>query len=309
MLSSLSHKSFSHYITAIFTNSEFSCIVIKFCRAYHLSTYYPYWHVSSLVLLIFHQVWGLYKGIASPFLGISAMNSLRFGVYGNVLYYLERERTSRPAMKNVAVAGAVSGVAKLSLVVPIELVRIRMQLQGVGQKSQSMIPSRYSSGSTSRGRVYKSSFDCAVQLWRSGKLKAFYQGGVATAYRDVVGGAMYLLVWEKCSRVLAKGSDTHNLSVFQRLLAGGLTGVIGWTTVYPFDVVKTRMQLDGVSRKRVYSSTADCIKKSLKNEGYKFIFKGIAPTLLRAFPANAAFFTTYSFVMTYFHQQRQFVGN
>jgi solute carrier family 25 carnitine/acylcarnitine transporter 20/29 len=49
-----------------------------------------------------------------------------------------------------------------------------------------------------------------------------------------------------------------------------------------------------------YSSVFDCAQKSYKNEGLKVFTRGLLPTILRAYPANAATFTTVSLVNNYF---------
>lgn len=44
------------------------------------------------------------------------------------------------------------------------------------------------------------------------------------------------------------------------LFAGGLTGTISWALTYPLDVIKTRLQADGVK----YSGVVDCLRKSIR---------------------------------------------
>lgn len=43
-----------------------------------------------------------------------------------------------------------------------------------------------------------------------------------------------------------------------------------------------------------YSSYKDCISKSYREEGPKVFLRGFTPTILRAFPSNAATFATVS---------------
>lgn len=42
-----------------------------------------------------------------------------------------------------------------------------------------------------------------------------------------------------------------------------------------------------------YNGVADVLRELLRNEGPRALYKGIAPVMLRAFPANAACFLGY----------------
>lgn len=59
------------------------------------------------------------------------------------------------------------------------------------------------------------------------------------------------------------------------------------------DVVKTRIQ----SEPERYKGFSDCIKHSYREEGWRIFFKGLTPTILRAFPSNAATFAAYTWAM------------
>lgn len=68
------------------------------------------------------------------------------------------------------------------------------------------------------------------------------------------------------------------------LFAGGITGVITWSIVFPLDVIKTRMQSD------TYKTLKDALI-------FKGIYNGIVPCLIRALFTNAISFYTYESVM------------
>ena len=52
----------------------------------------------------------------------------------------------------------------------------------------------------------------------------------------------------------------------------------------------------------LYKSGMDCFHQGLKYEGWQFCWRGLGPTLIRAFPANAALFFTYQFVSDYLYR-------
>jgi len=77
------------------------------------------------------------------------------------------------------------------------------------------------------------------------------------------------------------------------MFSGGMGGVFCWLSVYPVDMVKSRMQTDF---NKQYSGTLDCTRKIVAKEGVRGLYKGFGVALIRAFPANAACFLAYEFM-------------
>lgn len=96
---------------------------------------------------------------------------------------------------------------------------------------------------------------------------------------------------------------TENPSAFYTLMAGGLAGTFSWLISFPVDVVKSRLQVDGIDGKPKYNGAMDCMKKSIQTEGWKFFTRGLNSTLMRAFPMNAVCFLVVSYVMKYFENK------
>lgn len=88
-------------------------------------------------------------------------------------------------------------------------------------------------------------------------------------------------------------------NAFHTLMAGGLAGTFSWLISFPIDVVKSRLQADGMSGKPKYLNVRDCIRQSYHEEGIKFLSRGLFSTLLRAFPTNAACFLVVSWVLKF----------
>lgn len=70
--------------------------------------------------------------------------------------------------------------------------------------------------------------------------------------------------------------------------SGGLAGMLGWTVAMPFDVPKTNVQ----SRydTKVLGSYIPELARIARERGIAGLYSGLGPTLIRAFPANAALF-------------------
>lgn len=98
--------------------------------------------------------------------------------------------------------------------------------------------------------------------------------------------------------------QTNNPSAFYTLMAGGLAGTLSWLISFPIDVVKSRLQVDGIDGQSKYNGAIDCIKKSYQAEGAAFLTRGLNSTLIRAFPMNAVCFLVVSYVMKFLQNQQ-----
>ena len=67
-------------------------------------------------------------------------------------------------------------------------------------------------------------------------------------------------------------------------------------TTYVFDVIKTRIQIQSPGNE-IYTGTLDCGRKIVAREGVAGLFRGFAPTVIRAFPASAAGFAVYEMAL------------
>ncbi|RKP33977.1 mitochondrial carrier domain-containing protein, partial [Dimargaris cristalligena] len=83
---------------------------------------------------------------------------------------------------------------------------------------------------------------------------------------------------------------------------GGLAGAISKTIVFPLDVVRKRLQVQGPSRAYfgrdpvpVYESSVwRTLKQIARQEGVGGLYRGIVPGLLKSAPASAATFFIYT---------------
>ena len=87
----------------------------------------------SIFAVLFCQVFGLFKGMAPPLAAVALQNAIVFGVYGNVLNLLATKPDQKPSLSHISVAAAASGVAQLWVVCPMELVKIKLQMQTGGK--------------------------------------------------------------------------------------------------------------------------------------------------------------------------------
>jgi hypothetical protein len=139
---------------------------------------------------------------------------------------------------------------------------------------------------------------CGPQVVKTEGLRGVFRGLGTTICREVPGFGIYFFAYEFMTRSAGDlGEPRSPVSTFHMLLAGGFSGTLSWVLTYPIDVVKSRLQVDGMGGVYRYSGFMDCLKKSIQTEGYGVMTRGLTSTILRAFPTNAATFTVVTWVI------------
>ena len=119
--------------------------------------------------------------------------------------------------------------------------------------------------------------------------KGLFRGMSSTFAREIPGNFAFFGGYELTRSLLTpEGGSVDDLSTGKLLFAGGMGGAGFWAASYPFDVVKTRIQVEGSSL-----SFRAMMFKIVKQEGPQALVRGISPTIIRAFPSNAALFASY----------------
>ncbi|KAI8891255.1 mitochondrial carrier [Backusella circina FSU 941] len=232
----------------------------------------------------------MFKGVLSPVIGLAGLNALLFVSYGSIIRYFEYHdhnvtKPFQPTLSEVYLAGFGAGVACFFFSTPTDLIKIKAQMS----------------------KTSKTTMEIAKEVLANNGIRGFYQGGWITMIRDAPSYGIYFWVYEGTKRLLEAKSDDD---AWKLLLAGGLAGTISWASIYPIDVVKSRLQMQHVptakspgetsslvSLNRPYVSIKDCVVRSYKTEGLGVFFRGLGPTLLRGFPVNAVTFYAYEVVM------------
>lgn len=220
----------------------------------------------------------LYKGMASPLLGIAGVNSLLFASYG----ISKRIISPYPlSLKEIAVAGAMAGAANAILASPVEMFKVRMQGQ-------------YGAKTDKRLRVV------ARDMWREwGFRKGVMRGYWVTVAREIPAYAGFYTAFEFSKRKFGEtyGSD---LPVWALLASGSTGGIAYWLSCYPLDVIKSRVQLRATPPTGTpVQYIAREVKTIVAESGFAGLFRGLSPSLLRSIPAAASTFAAFELTREY----------
>lgn len=73
--------------------------------------------------------------------------------------------------------------------------------------------------------------------------------------------------------------------------SGGMGGIFLWLAIYPFDLFKTKVQVQMRDE-----SILQLMRSTYNGQGIKGFYRGLTPTLIRTFPAAGSLFVIYEVV-------------
>ncbi|KAH9933147.1 mitochondrial carrier [Epithele typhae] len=221
----------------------------------------------------------LYKGMASPLVGIAGVNSLLFAAYG------VSKRIISPfpqlSLAEIAAAGAMAGAVNSVLASPVEMFKVRMQGQ-------------YGSPGDKRLRAVVS------EMWKDwGFRRGVMRGFWVTVAREIPAYAGFYTAFEFSKRSFAKNYDSQ-IPVWALLASGSTGGIAYWLSCYPLDVIKSRVQLRATPPEGTpVQYIAREVRAVVAEAGVSGLFRGLTPSLLRSIPAAGATFATFELTREY----------
>lgn len=187
-------------------------------------------------------------------------------------------RFSDAGLSSEIIAGCMAGAAQTLIICPVELIKTKLQIQGRGQRLKN------SSG-------YRGPLSFIVKITKQEGVVGLFRGMTATLLRDIPAFGLYFGIYYCLMKHLTPvGGSFEDVSSLKVMLAGGLTGMASWVYSYPTDVIKSKIQAEGFVPIGRYKGYADCIRESVREEGYRVFVRGMTVCVLRAFPVNAATF-------------------
>lgn len=243
---------------------------------------------------------GLYRGLAPQLLGVAPEKMIKLQVNDLLRKALSSndQESGKPVIKLPleVMAGAFSGACQLLVTNPMELAKIRMQMEG---ETSRILAER--GWATSKPRGF---FDVARGLGFPG----IYRGASSCLLRDVFFGALYFPTYAWCKEQLASRNEIPGYATpFDLLAAGTFAGIPAAFITNPLDVIKTRLQTLPRPEEGVYLGIRDCAKSIYLNEGIGGFFLGAGARVLRIAPQFGITLLTYEYLTEAVGSQRRSV--
>ncbi|CAN1340897.1 Mitochondrial uncoupling protein 4 [Linum perenne] len=168
---------------------------------------------------------------------------------------------------------------------PLDLIKVRMQLQGEASAPPSIHLPPPSVGPVSVG----------MNILRTEGVPALFSGVSATVLRQTLYSTTRMGLYDVL-KTKWTNPDTGNMPLLRKITAGLIAGGIGAAVGNPADVAMVRMQADGrlpLAQRRNYSSVVDAIGRMSKQEGVGSLWRGSSLTVNRAMIVTASQLASY----------------
>ncbi|KAL1311138.1 hypothetical protein AAFC00_001340 [Neodothiora populina] len=210
---------------------------------------------------------GLYSGVLPQLVGVAPEKAIKLTVNDLVRGKFSNPKTGAIWWPYEVLAGASAGACQVIFTNPLEIVKIRLQVQGEVAKSQKQVEKR-----------------SAMWIVRNLGLVGLYKGASACLLRDVPFSAIYFPTYNHLKRDYFGEGPNKKLGVLQLLTAGAIAGMPAAYLTTPCDVIKTRLQVEARKGDTQYTSLRHCAKTVWREEGFRAFFKGGPARILRSSP-------------------------
>ncbi|KAI0073157.1 mitochondrial carrier [Panus rudis PR-1116 ss-1] len=270
-------------------------------------------------------VLGLFQGHSATLLRIFPYAAIKFMAYDQIEHILMPTPEKQTNVRRF-VAGALSGVTSVLFTYPLELIRVRMAFDtrnGSGPRPtflhaaykiyhEAPVPVSPSSTSTvsSKSTLASSSTSSTVSPTTSTTSKAlftrfpilkFYRGFSVSLAGMIPYAGTSFLAWGYLRsyfippRPTSSSSSTSSLepqraTPLQDLTFGALSGLLAQTASYPFEVVRRRMQVGGLTHPDRWLRWGETVRMIWTTRGFKGFYVGLSIGYLKVVPMTAVSF-------------------
>jgi len=229
----------------------------------------------------------LYRGINAPILMEAPKRATKFAAndeWGKVwrnVFGVQKMNQSLSIL-----TGASAGATEAFVVVPFELVKIRLQDKAQASKYNGMI-------------------DAVTKIVRQEGPLTLYQGLESTMWRHVLWNAGYFGCIFQVKALLPASKDKKG-QVLNDLMSGAVGGTVGTILNTPMDVVKSRIQNSPKIKGQLpkYNWAWGAIGTVAKEEGFGALYKGFLPKVLRLGPGGGILLVVFTGMMDFFRTLR-----
>ncbi|KAG5834948.1 calcium-binding mitochondrial carrier protein SCaMC-2-B isoform X2 [Anguilla anguilla] len=158
------------------------------------------------------------------------------------------------------VAGGGAGAVSRTCTAPLDRLKVLMQVHASRSNSMSMAGG-------------------FANMIKEGGMRSLWRGNGMNVIKIAPESAIKFMAYEQIKWLI--GSDQEALGILERLVAGSLAGAIAQSSIYPMEVLKTRLAL---RRTGQYGGIVDCARHILRKEGMAAFYKGYVPNMLGIIP-------------------------
>lgn len=208
----------------------------------------------------------------------------------------EAQRRLKPAAAQATVAihfgcGAAAGVAASAASLPLDVIRTRLVAQG-------------------EPRYYRGIGAAAAHMLRHEGAAVFFAGLTPTLLQTAPFTSLQFGAFAVCERLACQWTRLEQRPATRAFFCGVVAGLAAKTVVYPLDVAKKRLQVQGPDQEQRgggravprFRGLVHCLAHTLRQEGVRGVYKGLAPASIKAMVTSGLHFAFYDLTVRVMRQ-------
>ncbi|KAL8105318.1 mitochondrial thiamine diphosphate carrier 2-like [Apium graveolens] len=188
-----------------------------------------------------------------------------------------------------ATAGAASGAVSRTVTSPLDVIKIRFQVQLEPTSSWALLRKQLHGSSKYTGML-----QATKDIYREEGLPGFWRGNVPALLMVMPYTAIQFTVLHKLKSLAAGSSKSEyfiHLSPYLSYISGAAAGCAATVGSYPFDLVRTLLASQG--EPKVHPNMRSAFVDIFKSRGFRGLYAGLSPTLVEIIPYAGLQFGTY----------------
>ncbi|XP_056263221.1 mitochondrial thiamine pyrophosphate carrier isoform X2 [Pseudoliparis swirei] len=179
--------------------------------------------------------------------------------------------------EEAALSGSAAGMVTRVLISPLDVLKIRFQLQ------IERVSSRRPEGK------YQGLFQASRCIYSEEGLSAFWKGHVPAQLLSICYGAVQFAAFQCLTEVVHKSTLYDGQTAGVHFVCGGFAACSATVVCQPLDTLRTRFAAQGETK--VYRNLRHAVSTMWRSEGVLSFYRGLCPTLVAVFPyAGLQFF-------------------
>ncbi|KAF4575014.1 hypothetical protein EYR36_006369 [Pleurotus pulmonarius] len=181
-------------------------------------------------------------------------------------------------------SGGIGGITSQLSIYPIETLKTQM-MSNTGEQKRTLL-------------------QACRHLWGLGGMRAYYRGLTIGLVGVFPYAAIDMSTFEALKLAYLRSAGKDEPGVLATLAFGSISGSVGATTVYPLNLVRTRLQASGsTGHPQRYTGVWDVTVKTFERDGWRGFYRGLFPTLAKVVPAVSISYVVYE------HSKRRHVAS
>ncbi|KAF9780136.1 mitochondrial carrier [Thelephora terrestris] len=171
-------------------------------------------------------------------------------------------------------SGGIGGITSQLSIYPIETVKTQM-MSSIGGQRRTLV-------------------EAVKHVHSLGGLRAYYRGLAIGLIGVFPYSAIDMSTFEALKLAYLRSTGQEEPGVMALLAFGSVSGSVGATSVYPLNLVRTRLQASGSpAHPQRYAGIWDVVSKTYSQSGVRGFYIGLGPTLAKVIPAVSISYMVY----------------